>query len=191
MDVEKLIKRANQRLRQLEKDGLANQSKAYQFIMNKAQKNMASKTKVKQFAMTSKGEIKFRTDLATLKKANKNVYNAVIRLATGFTETKGSTKIGIEEKYKGGYETFKRLHGFTGTFEQYTDMWKNEEFKKLENIFKTSYIVEMGEDLADKFGITYEQAINDMAESKATSEMALYEYFEEKYRSDEKDEETV
>ena len=191
VDVEKLIKRANQRLRQLEKDGLANQSKAYQFIMNKAQKNMASQTKTKMFTLTSSGQIKFRTDLATLKKANANVYNAVVKLATGFTEAKSSTKIGVTDAYKDSYEGFKNTTGFTGSFNDFSDLWENTNFKELVKRFGVSNTVSMADDISDKFGISFDDALKGMYESGASSQYGMYEYFEVKYRLDESDEETV
>lgn len=189
-DIEKLIKRANQRLRQLEKDGLANQSKAYQFITNKAVKNMASPTKVKMFAYTSSGEIKFRTDLATLKKANKNVYKALVNLASGFTEAKSSTKIGIEEAHKQSYEGFKNKTGFSGTFSQFSDMWSNYEFQELLKIFNVSELVSMADDLGNTYGMSFDDVIHNMYEAYkggVTSEWGMYDWFEEHFGVKEED----
>lgn len=186
-DVEKLIKRANQRLRQLEKDGLANQSKAYQYIMNKAMKNMAKGTKVKQFAYTRSGEIKFRTDLATLKKQNKNVYKVVVKLASGFLDAKSSTKIGIEDATKQSYEGFKNKTGFSGSFNEFSDLWDNTNFVTLIQRFGVSDTVSMADNLSEQFNISFDEALQGMVESGASSQMGMYEYFERKYNVNESD----
>lgn len=186
-DVEKLIKRANQRLRQLEKDGLANQSKAYQYIMNKATKNLASGTKVKQFAYTRSDEIKFRTDLATLKKTNKNVYKAVVKLASGFLDAKSSTKIGIEDATKQSYEGFKNKTGFSGSFNEFSDLWDNTNFVTLIQRFGVSDTVSMADNLSEQFNISFDEALQGMVESGASSQMGMYEYFEQKYNVIESD----
>ena len=180
-DVEKLIKRFNQRLRQLEKDGLANQSKAYQYIMNKAMKNLASGTKVKQFAYTRSGEIKLRTDLATLKKQNKNVYKAVIKLATGFLDAKSSTKIGIEDSTKQSYEGFKNKTGFSGSFNEFSDLWNITEFVALTKRYGVSDSIEIIEDIVNGFGFSLKDAITEFYNSGASSVYGVYEYLEEKY----------
>lgn len=179
-DIEKLIKRANQRLRQLEKDELANTSKAYQYIMNKALKNMASKSKTKMFSYTASGDIKFRTDLATLKKQNKNVYKALINVATGFTEAHTSTRIGIEDANKKSYEGFVNKTGFTGDFAEFSDLWKNKEFELLTKKFGVSDTITLAQDLADKFSMEFDDVISLMKDSNATSEEGVREFVEDR-----------
>lgn len=183
-EIIKDIKRANQRLRQLEKDGLANESKAYQYIMKKANKNMFSKTKVKMFSVTRSGEIKFRTDLAKLKKENKNVYRALIKNVEGFLESKSSTKIGIEESHKKSFEKFKD-YGYKGTFNEWSDMWNDYNFQQLVKRYGVSDTVSMADDIVNQYHISYEETFKGMLESNSQSEYALKEYFKEKYRTKE------
>lgn len=179
-DIEKLIKRANQRLRQLEKDDLANTSKAYQYIMKKAQKNLVGDSSVKMFSYTRSGEIKFRTDLATLKKENKNVYNALVKAAIGFTEARTSTKIGMEDIARDNYKGWKDK-GFEGSFSEWSDMWSMYEFQELVKRFGVSDVVSMASDIESTFNITFEDAIRDMYESGATSKYGIYEHMKNKY----------
>ncbi len=181
-DIIKDIKRANQRLRQLEKDGLANESKAYQYIMKKANKNLSSKTKVKMFSVTRSGEIKFRTDLAKLKKENKNVYRALVKNVEGFLESKSSTKIGIEDSHKKSFEKFQD-YGYKGTFNEWSDMWNDYNFQQLVKRYGVSDTVSMADDLVNQYHISYEETFKGMLESNSKSEYALHEYFKEKYRT--------
>ena len=180
-DVEKLVKKANQRLRELEKQGLANSSEAYQYIMNKANKNLAGKTKVKMFSTTAKGQIKFRTDLATLKKANKNTYKALIKTVEGFIEAKTSTRTGISEKNKQTYESFKNTTGYTGSFSEFDDLWKNTEFIELTKRYGVSDVINMMDEFSEKLHMSEEDIIHEMYISGKSSKWGMVEYFEEKY----------
>lgn len=180
-DIEKLVKKANQRLRQLEKDGLANSSEAYQYIMNTANKNLAGKTKVKQFAMTSSGQIKFRTDLATLKKQNKNSYKALIKKVEGFLEAKTSTRTGINEKNKQTYETFKNTTGYQGSFEDFDDLWKNMEFVELTKIFGVSETCNIIDEIMSVSDLDEKTIIHEIYISGKRDLWGIYEYFYEKY----------
>lgn len=180
-DVEKLVKKANQRLRELEKQGLANSSEAYQYIMNKANKNLAGKSKVKMFSTTAKGQIKFRTDLATLKKANKNVYKALIKTVEGFVEAKTSTRTGISEKNKQTYESFKNTTGYTGSFSEFDDLWKNVEFIELTRHFGVSDTVNMIDEYTKELDMSEADIIHEMYISGKSSKWGMKEYFEQKY----------
>ena len=179
-DIIKDVKRANQRLRELEKQGLANESKAYQYIMKKANKNLASDTKVKMFSITRSGQIKFRTDLAKLKQENKNVYRAMLKNLEGFLEAKTSTKIGIEEAHRKSYKKFKD-EGYTGSFDEWSDMWSNYEFEQLVKKFGVSDTVNMATEIVYTFNISFNQAFKDMLDSGASSKYGMFEYLREKY----------
>ena len=194
-DIEKLVKKANQRLRELEKQGLANSSEAYQYIMNKANKNLAGKTKVKMFATTSKGQIKFRTDLATLKKA-KNTYKAMIKAVEGFLEAKTSTRTGISEKNKQTYESFKNTTGFSGSFAEFDDLWKNSEFVELTKRFGVSDTIAMMDSLQDMLNsndlhLSESDIIHEMYVSGKTSNWGMYDYFMKKYNISSSDYEDI
>lgn len=189
-DIIKDVKRANQRLRELEKQGLANESKAYQYIMKKANKNLAGDSKVKMFSITRSGQIKFRTDLAKLKQENRNVYRAMLKNLEGFLEAKTSTKIGIEDAHKKSFKKFKE-YGYKGNFNEWSDMWNNYAFEQLVKKFGVSDTVSIADNIVNEFHISYDDAFKGMLESGASSEYGLKEYFKEKYNINNEDYEDI
>lgn len=181
-EIEKDVKRFNQRLRELEKQGLANSSEAYQYIMNKANKNLSGPSKVKMFAYTRSGQIKIRTDLATLKKENKNTYKALIKTVEGFLEAKTSTRTGIIEKNKQTYESFKDTTGFTGSISDFDDLWKNSEFIELVKYYGVSDTIAVVEDLVDQVsGLSIKDIIHEMYVSGKTSKWGILEHLKERF----------
>lgn len=185
-DIVRDIKRANQRLRQLEKDGLANESSAYRYIMRVAQQNLASDTKVKQFAVTRSGQIKFRTDLAALKKENLNTYRAMLKKVEGFLDAGTSTKIGIQDAHKKAYETFKQKFNYKGDFKDWSDMWNYASFKELVKRFKNvSDALSIVDDVASHFNnLTQEQLYDEIAQSTFKSKTAIIGFIRDKHPDD-------
>lgn len=191
-DIELMIKRANQRLRQLEKDDLANTSKAYQYITNKALKNLSSKTKVKMFSYTRSGEIKFRTDLVTLKKQNLKVYKALVKTVQGFLDTKTSTRIGIEDSYKASYEGFKNTTGYSGSFSDFSDLFVNSNYEILLKVFSVSEIGAMLDYIEAMLpNLSQDEILEEMVKSGRTTTQGMYEYFREKYNINDEDYEDI
>lgn len=191
-DIELMIKRANQRLRQLEKDDLANTSKAYQYITNKALKNLSGKTKVKMFSYTRSGEIKFRTDLATLKKQNPKVYKALVKTVQGFLDTKTSTRIGIEDAYKSSYEGFKNTTGYSGSFSDFSDLFENSNYEILLKEFSVSELGSMLDYIEGMLpNLSQDEILEEMVKSGRTTTQGMYEYFREKYNINDEDYEDI
>lgn len=191
-DIELMIKRANQRLRQLEKDDLANTSKAYQYITNKALKNLSSKTKVKMFSYTRSGEIKFRTDLATLKKQNPKVYKALVKTVQGFLDTKTSTRIGIEDSYKASYEGFKNTTGYSGSFSDFSNLFSNSAYEYLLKYFSVSELGSMLDYIEGMLpNLSQDEILEEMVKSGRTTTQGMYEYFREKYNINDEDYEDI
>lgn len=191
-DIELMVKRANQRLRQLEKDDLANTSKAYQYITNKALKNLSGKTKVKMFSYTRSGEIKFRTDLATLKKQNSKVYKALVKTVQGFLDTKTSTRIGIEDSYKASYEGFKNTTGYSGSFSDFSDFFANSNYEILLKEFTVSELGSMLDYIEGMLpNLSQDEILEEMVKSGRTTTQGMYEYFREKYNINDEDYEDI
>lgn len=191
-DIELMVKRANQRLRQLEKDDLANTSKAYQYITNKALKNLSGKTKVKMFSYTRSGEIKFRTDLATLKKQNSKVYKALVKTVQGFLDTKTSTRIGIEDSYKSSYEGFKNTTGYSGSFSDFSDLFTNSNYEILLKEFSVSELGSMLDYIEGMLpNLSQDEILEEMVKSGRTTTQGMYEYFREKYNINDEDYEDI
>lgn len=191
-DIELMIKRANQRLRQLEKDNLANNSKAYQYIANKALKNLSGKTKVKMFSYTRSGEIKFRTDLATLKKQNSKVYKALIKTVQGFLDTKTSTRICIKDLYKDTYESFKNKTGYSGSFSDFSNLFNNSNYEILLKVFSVSELGTMLDYIEGMLpNLSQDDILEEMINSGMNTIQGMYEYFKEKYNIDDEDYEEI
>ena len=70
--INSMVKRANQRFRQLEKSNLT-YSSAYKYMLNQLKAG-------RQYLTTdSNGRIKFRTDVSRLKKQNASSFNALVK----------------------------------------------------------------------------------------------------------------
>ena len=140
-------KRANQRLRQLEKDSLATSSLAYQYVKTKEVDHSTSNAKTKN------GETKFKTTfknrtIQDLRRQAKDVMN--------FLKTKTSTSRGTRDKYQkalGGYnETMKKQwiedgnspESFTpATMDVWASIWASENMKKLHSMFDSNTILQI------------------------------------------------
>lgn len=92
-------KRANRRLRDLERSGFDNSSNAYRYVKTLAYDDRG----VTSF--TSTGKIKFRTDT---KKMSEKELKRQLSYLDNFLTAKTSTVGGVKRKYKDAYETFKR-----------------------------------------------------------------------------------
>lgn len=127
-EARKLVKKANQRITTIIKQGLQHQSSIYQYI----EKNSQSKI----FSKNRSGDIKFRTDLGTLIKKNKELYNRVLEEVNKFLEAKTSTKLGIEEVNKKRYEKFKEKNKNNDYSNISFDMYKVLVEMKLFELYK-------------------------------------------------------
>lgn len=146
-------KRANQRMRQLEKDSLATSSLAYQHIKTREVDHSSS------LAKTRHGEIKFKTSfkgrtIQDLRRQAKDVL--------GFLNAKTSTSKGTKNKYQKSLdkfnETMKKRWIEDGnspeTFKPasmsaWANIWQSENLKKLQSLLPSDQIAEIyqyGED---------------------------------------------
>lgn len=115
-----LAKRMNQRLRQLEKSGLTQSSKAYGRI------ELWGYNQSKEFLTTTgKGEIKFKT---STKGRTTRQLQAQIRQMEIFANANTSTVSGIKKSYTKSYQTFKKKSGYTGSFTQYSQLVSEDAF---------------------------------------------------------------
>lgn len=100
-DLMKAIKRANQRLRQLEKSGLNKENPAYKHVITGIKKG------AKYYTETKEGAPKFRTDIKSLTTQSLNALKVNVY---DFLKMKTSTVSGVKNIYKKGYETYKKRH---------------------------------------------------------------------------------
>lgn len=129
-----LAKTANQRLRSLEQSGLANASNAYRYIERlHFDKDSATAT-------DSKGRMKFNTNFRGM--SYQDVQHEVAEL-TRFLEAKTSTPARVKEKYERGYHTFvnKYEEAKSLTFEDYTDIMRNETIKNTKQMFASKVML--------------------------------------------------
>lgn len=137
-----LSKRANSRLRNLENKNLQHSSNAYKHIEMLSQNN-------KIFSKTRKGEIKFSTNYTQLEKDG--LLEEFQETVSKFLESKTSTKIGIDAKYKQGYETFKKEFYADVSYDDYINSVRN--FTKQvywNNLSSSSKQVFLSSSLSDK-----------------------------------------
>ena len=140
-------KRANQRMRQLEKDSLATSSLAYQYVKTKEVDHSTSNAKTKH------GETKFKTSfkgrtIQELRRQAKDV--------SGFLNAKTSTSRGTKNKYQRSLnnfnETMKKRWIEDGnspkTFKPasmsaWANIWQSENLKKLQQLLPSEQIAEI------------------------------------------------
>lgn len=150
-------KRANQRMRQLEKDSLATSSLAYQYVKTKEVDHSTS------LAKTKHGEIKFKTSfkgrtIQDLRRQAKDVMS--------FLKTKTSTSRGTRNKYQKSLdsynETMKKQWIEDGnspesfvpaTMEIWANIWASENMKKLHSMLDSNTILQLYQ-YGEKSGIS-------------------------------------
>ena len=119
-EIKMKAKRANQRLREIEKRGLTNSSVAYNDVQQLQFDNKNYMT------FTDKGEIKFNTALTN---RDDSELKEELRKLDKFLNAKTSTKSGIERAFKNQYESY---------IEKYPE--QNLSFDEFNSIYSSSLI---------------------------------------------------
>lgn len=115
-EVKVLTKRANQRLRQLEKSGVSQQSKAYRYV-----KRLVFDKQINNIVdVTNKGEPKFKTSFSNL--SNRQLKQQLREVET-FLQAKTSTVRSVKKAYEKAYKTYSRLYNDNLTFEEYSNLF--------------------------------------------------------------------
>ena len=130
-------RRANQRLRNLEKSGLSNSSNAYRYIERLAYDDDDKDI----ISFTSTGKIKFRTDT---KNMSEKELKQQISYLDNFLSAKTSTVGGVERKYKKAYKTFsENENNMKLSFDEFIDEYDYEELVKYQKIYGSSAMQEL------------------------------------------------
>ena len=130
--VRQLVKRANQRLTEIEKRGLSGYSRAYEYISSELP-NRYFLTQVINKKSTGRAGLKFRTNIGSLKTTEvKQIKTAV----ESFLSARTSTIIGIQNVQKQAKQAFKEQFG-DETYKQF-DSQSFENFMSGE-IWKKAY----------------------------------------------------
>ena len=115
-EVKALTKRANQRLRQLEKSGVSQQSRAYRYV-----KRLVFDKQINNIVdVTKKGEPKFKTSFSNL--SNRQL-KQLLREVETFLQAKTSTVKNVKKAYENAYKTYSRLYNDNLTFEEYSNLF--------------------------------------------------------------------
>ena len=127
--VRQLVKRANQRLTEIEKRGISGQSRAYEYVSSELP-NRYFLTQVVNKKSTGRAGLKFRTNIGSLKTSEVEQIKTAVE---SFLSAKTSTIVGIQDVQKKaknafieqfGEETYKQFE--KQDFENFMsgEMWK-------------------------------------------------------------------
>lgn len=131
--IEKNYKKANDRLKALEKAGLTKASNAYRYIERESYDNAEY--------LTTKGRFKKPT-----KKMTRNeLLSEYVNLNRFLNESKTSTVKGTKSRYKEAYKTYalkvKSAGNTPMSFEEYGDFWRSAKINKIAESFNLSDLI--------------------------------------------------
>ena len=131
--IEKSYKKANDRLKALEKAGLTKASNAYRYIERESYDNAEYLTKRGRFKKPTK------------KMSRNDLLSEYVNLNRFLNESKTSTVKGTKNRYKEAYKTYAKKVKSAGnipmSFEEYGDFWRSEKINKLMEHFGASDLV--------------------------------------------------
>lgn len=131
--IEKSYKKANDRLKALEKAGLTKASNAYRYIKRESYDNAEY--------LTERGRFK----KPTKKMSRNDLLSEFVNLNRFLNESKTSTVKGTKDRYKKAYKTYaKKVKSAGGTplsFEEYGDFWRSVKINKLMEHFGASDLI--------------------------------------------------
>ena len=146
--INSMVKRANQRFRQLEKSNMA-YSSAYKYMLNQL------KSGRKYLTTDSKGRIKFRTDTTKLKKESASSFNALVKNVEEFLKANTSTVEGVKNQYIKAFETFtnsdKRLKDYT--YEEFYEIMESSSVQQAMGSYGSDQVLELYEKYSDELSI--------------------------------------
>ena len=146
--INSMVKRANQRFRQLEKSNMA-YSSAYKYMLNQL------KSGRKYLTTDSKGRIKFRTDTTKLKKESASSFNALVKNVEEFLKANTSTVKGVKNQYIKAFETFtnsdKRLKDYT--YEEFYEIMESSSVQQAMGSYGSDQVLELYEKYSDELSI--------------------------------------
>lgn len=167
----RMVKRANQRLVTLRKQKLTNQSASYRWI----QSNRQSKI----FGVDRHGEVKFRTDIASL---TRDEFKSLRQEVERFLEASSSTPTGIRRSNMQRWETYKKKKWINDDmeFEQFEGLMTNT-FEKLFNAYGSTntqiQMIDISELDDERWNI-----IEEMVEEELQDKLDLFQFMKEYYK---------
>ena len=144
-------KAANQRLRELEKQGLQNSSAAYRYIQKiHKMEDYATST-------TGAGQIKFNL---RVRGRSFDELRHMVATIDDFMEAKSSTTGGVKDIYRQAAETFEKHYKGKFTKEDYSDFTEAMSyslFRNFEKIYGSQLAIQYVEHAQGKLGLTWEE----------------------------------
>lgn len=133
-----LAKRANQRLRELEKRGLSGVSGTYRLVQAAAYSGEEYTRK------TAKGQIAFKTEKGRLTRSDEDIKREFEKL-NKFLNAKTSTATGLESVWKPAHDKYKN-EGGTASFNDYAEWQADTTFWRLVQAFDYYTAIEIYEE---------------------------------------------
>ena len=131
--IEKNYKKANDRLKALEKAGLTKASNAYRYIEREKYDNAEYLTKRGRFKKPDK------------KMSRNELLSEYVNLNRFLNESKTSTVKGTKDRYKKAYKTYAKKSKQAGntpmSFEEYGDFWRSAKINKIADSFNMSDLI--------------------------------------------------
>ena len=127
-------KAANQRLRELEKQGLQNSSAAYRYVKKISHDGDAATSK------TGAGQIKF--DLRVRGKSLNDLRHVAAKI-DAFMEAKSSTTGGVKSIYSESYKTFEKNYGDKLDFAQFSEAMSYTLLRHFEAIYGSQIAIKI------------------------------------------------
>ena len=176
--INSMVKRANQRFRQLEKSNMT-YSSAYKYMLNQL------KSGRKYLTTDSKGRIKFRTDTTKLKKESSSSFNALVKNVEEFLKANTSTVKGVKNQYIKGFETFrnsdKRLKDYT--YEEFYEIMESSSVQQAMGTYGSEQVLELYEKYSDELSLNeFERLLtanNGLPISNIEDDITSYYVFKE------------
>lgn len=170
------VKRANERLRQIERTSNEEKSASYRYV----RRQYEGKSRPKYLGTTKAGEIKFRTDLTKI--TNLNTLKALESHVDFFLNQASSSKVSnINKAYKKGFESFKKRTGFQGTQSEFDDLWKDKRYKELIKAFGVSDAIEVMYETMTTFDLDMDEALEELYKEQEKTKVQRYDDIRKRY----------
>lgn len=184
LDLEKIaskVKRANERLRRLEREGLENISNAYNFI------NKESHDKASYLSTTGTGKVKFRTDIRKLAKSDIQTLNKLQAEVDKFLSYKTSTVGGVKDKYKSAKDFIDKESGDEGDWEDVANLFTSTMYTELIKEYGYSDTMDLLAEITEAYNIDLQTAIAEVYKMKGSSLSSIRRSLKERYGNQFKD----
>lgn len=140
-----LAKKANQRLRQLEKSQL--NTPAYKWVLRQGQKG------INYIGKTSKGQVKFRTDITKLSQ-NKSQFNAYIKALDSFLNAKTSSITQVKAMLNESRKTFNDRFNMNLSQQEYLDMWSSSAIQSAMGLYGSTQVLDIIKKAPDNMSLS-------------------------------------